>query len=526
MVLSRKRERLALMQVELDAFGIPAQQPEKTALIEMPEVQDIVALVDALVSPGHDLSLAQALKSPLFSVSDDALVQWALHMRAVRGMRSPGETKNKSWFHCLQYEDNLPAAWPQALAVGKRLTQWQRWLATLPPHDALHAIYQDGDVVARFLAATPSNRQAAVLANLNALLGAALNVDGGRFVTAYGFVRQLRAGGIAAPVRSQSDAVQLLTVHGAKGLEAPLVILLDTDAEPHKSETMGVLVQWPGESDFPSRFVFLASESNPPPCAIAALSDEKQARSREELNGLYVALTRAKTALVVSSMQPRSDNPTSWWNLLEPHIQEAESISENVVTPNESESGLVGIPLPFILQELPELPLDLKNIDGWLETALIESDTLESRIGQAMHRLLERLETHHAQSDAPWNAVQLQAVGEEFLLTAEQLDRAHQSALAIVRGEGAWAWEAAQLEWFGNEVDIIDQGRLQRIDRLVKRRDTGHWWVLDYKSQSHPETDASLCLQLKGYQSAVQKAYAGETVRSAFLTAQGRCIEL
>ena len=526
MVLSRKRERLALMQVELDALGLPAQQPEKTALIEMPEVQDIVALVDALVSPGHDLSLAQALKSPLFSVSDDALVQWALHMRAVWGMRSPGETKNKSWLQCLQDEDNLPAAWPQAHAVGKRLTQWQQWLATLPPHDALHAIYQDGDVVARFVAATPASRQVAVLANLNALLGAALNVDGGRFVTAYGFVRQLRAGGIAAPVRSQSDAVQLLTVHGAKGLEAPLVILLDTDAEPHKSETMGVLVQWPGESDFPSRFVFLASESNPPPCAIAALSEEKQARSREELNGLYVALTRAKTSLVVSSMQPRSDNPSSWWNLLEPHIQEAESASKDSAPSNESEGGLVGAPLPFILQELPELPLDLKNIDNGLETASLESDTLESRIGQAMHRLLERLETHHAQSDAPWNAVQLQAVGEEFLLTFEPLDRAHQSALAIVRGEGAWVWDVAQLEWFGNEVDIIDQGRLQRIDRLVKLRDTGHWWVLDYKSQSHPETDASLCLQLKGYQSAVQKAYPGETVRSAFLTAQGDCIEL
>jgi len=244
------------------------------------------------------------------------------------------------------------------------------------------------------------------------------------------------------------------------------------------------------------------------------------------LNGLYVALTRAKTSLVVSSMQPRSENPSSWWNLLEPHIQEAESASKDSAPSNESEGGLVGTPLPFILQELPELPLDLKNIDSGLETALLESDTLESRIGQAMHRLLERLETHHASLEAPWNTAQLQAVGEEFLLTAEQLDRAHQSSLAIVRGQGAWVWDAAELEWFGNEVDIIDQGRLQRIDRLVKRRDTGHWWVLDYKSQSHPETDASLCLQLKGYQSAVQKAYAGETVRSAFLTAQGRCIEL
>jgi ATP-dependent helicase/nuclease subunit A len=289
---------------------------------------------------------------------------------------------------------------------------------------------------------------------------------------------------------------------------------------------MGVLVQWPGESEFPSRFVFLASESNPPPCAIAALSEEKNARSREELNGLYVALTRAKTTLVVSSMQPRSENPSSWWSLLEPHLQAADGVWDGAENQIESEDGLANLLPPFVVQELPELPAALKNPVGGLEQEPLESDTPESRIGQAMHRLLERLEPQDAHADAPWTAAQLQAVSAEFLLTDEQLERAHQSALAIVRGQGAWVWDSAQLDWFGNEVDIIDQGRLQRIDRLVKRKDTGHWWVLDYKSQAHPETDASLCSQLAGYQSAVQKSYAGETVRSAFLTAQGDFIEL
>jgi ATP-dependent helicase/nuclease subunit A len=75
------------------------------------------------------------------------------------------------------------------------------------------------------------------------------------------------------------QAVRLLTVHGAKGLEARCVLLLDTDTRPQKAETMGVLVDWPGEKTEPAGFVFLASESSPPPSAEAALAAEQQAAS-------------------------------------------------------------------------------------------------------------------------------------------------------------------------------------------------------------------------------------------------------
>ena len=56
-------------------------QPEKTDLTEAPEVQDMVALLDVLVSPAHDLSLARALKSPLFGASDADLTALALLRR-------------------------------------------------------------------------------------------------------------------------------------------------------------------------------------------------------------------------------------------------------------------------------------------------------------------------------------------------------------------------------------------------------------------------------------------------------------
>jgi ATP-dependent exoDNAse (exonuclease V) beta subunit len=64
MVLCRKRQPLGELQAELRHLGIACEQPEAQNLGDLPVAQDVLALVDALVSPGHDLSLARALKSP------------------------------------------------------------------------------------------------------------------------------------------------------------------------------------------------------------------------------------------------------------------------------------------------------------------------------------------------------------------------------------------------------------------------------------------------------------------------------
>ncbi|HNV58093.1 MAG TPA: UvrD-helicase domain-containing protein, partial [Rhodoferax sp.] len=228
MVLARKRERLGLMQAELAALHIAAQQPEKNDLADMPEVQDLVALLDVLVSPAHDLSLARVLKSPVFGISDADLVQLVLCQRALqRKNDAPGDDEvaprpaRPGWLQVLQQSQDLPAA---LAPLGARLTIWKSWVDTLPPHDALSAIYHDGDVLARYAAATPQTQRESVLTHLRALLAAALQVDGGRYTTSYALVRALRAGGTQAPVRADAHAVSLLTIHGAKGLEAPLVL--------------------------------------------------------------------------------------------------------------------------------------------------------------------------------------------------------------------------------------------------------------------------------------------------------------
>ena len=503
MVLSRRRASLTPLQDELRALHIPAHVGENTALIDCCEVQDIVAMLDVLVSPRHDLSLARVLRSPLFGVPDQALIDLALRRRV----------QPEPWFSLLQQP------WPADHAlygIGAQLLAWKSWLDRLPAHDALQSIYSQHDVLARFAIGAPEVQRCAVLANLRALLAASLQVAGGRFITPYSFVRSLKAGGVMAPATVTPDAVRLLTVHGAKGLEADTVVLLDTDTPPRAAETMGVLIDWPAQEAHPHQFFFVSSEAQPPQCALATRDHEWLQRQREELNALYVALTRARNTLVVSSIEPHRDAPGSWWRRL---FDAATPIAQ--ADPAASTMPRAGArDAPFTLKELPPGPAATTPSGPQPPVEDLQSDpALDAlaRVGQAMHRLLE------------WGGVgaqQIAAVRREFGLDADGAERAAAMAKSILDGPGAWAWDPAQLAWQGNEVELVLEGVVLRLDRLVQRRDNGQWWVLDHKSNLAPQRDPMLVAQLARYRDAVQAIDTTQVVHAAFLNGQGQWIDL
>jgi ATP-dependent helicase/nuclease subunit A len=516
MVLARQRERLARMEEALRALHIPCVQPEKADLAAAPEVQDMVALLDVLVSPAHDLSLARALKSPLFGCDDALLTELAL-------LRRQDEYKHCSWFDLLQKQELFTL---DTSALAASLIQYRDWVATLPPHDALQAIYRHGDVLARFAASAPAPERAGVLANLRALLGAALAQDGGRYLTPYALVRALKKGGTPAPARADAGAVRLLTVHGAKGLEAHSVLLLDTDAQPKKAETMAVLVDWPGEQALPRRFIFLARESSPPPSAEAAMAHEKAERQREFLNTLYVAITRAKQCLVLSCVQSKNANPGSWWERLAPLMQQDVQPQDAVAAASADAA--------FTLLELPALP-PMAGGEGAQPSpaTAADPDSLSARQGQAMHALLEQVggagvPLAQARSSG-WDARRLARLAREFSLPASAAQAAAAMAQTILNGDGAWAWDDDALDMAVNEAPLQHQGQSLRIDRLVRLRQAradARWWVLDYKSAADPARQPALMEQLQRYRQAVQQQQPGEAVGAAFLTGEGRVVVL
>lgn len=161
---------------------------------------------------------------------------------------------------------------------------------------------------------------------------------------------------------------------------------------------------------------------------------------------------------------------------------------------------------------------------GWLAARSTLSAAVDatpasaaSAFGQAVHRLLE-----HVQPEGDLPAALQKRVAREFGLDVHALRAAVQMADRIRRGEGAWAWDEAVVDWSGSEVELAFEGESLRLDRLVRRAETGEWWVLDFKSASAPEHDAALLAQMRRYRDAVSAANPGAAVRSAFLTGEGR----
>ncbi|MNX80065.1 PD-(D/E)XK nuclease superfamily protein [compost metagenome] len=148
-------------------------------------------------------------------------------------------------------------------------------------------------------------------------------------------------------------------------------------------------------------------------------------------------------------------------------------------------------------------------------------DARAAAFGQAMHRLLEWAVPGEALPPA-----HVRAAAREFMLDPQQARGAAALAQRIRAGAGAWVWDDRSIDWHGNEVTLVHEGDTLRIDRLVRERATGAWWILDYKSAARPERDAALIAQMQRYRAAVQHAYPGATVRAAFLTGQGELVNL
>jgi ATP-dependent helicase/nuclease subunit A len=298
--------------------------------------------------------------------------------------------------------------------------------------------------------------------------------------------------------------------------------VMDTEPEPPAVETTTLLVDWPVETERPRRCAFVYAESQCPPSLRQLLAFEQAAREREMLNALYVAMTRARRRLVFSATEPFRPAPgVSWWSRV------ATGAAAWMPGPTQGAIAATATPSPT----MKAAPLWRREL-GPSTVSRGSGDPRAAAIGRAVHRVLEW------SGSAPDSSVAIAeaaaAAAREFGAVKAVVER---SARAILESpECSRFFAGPHLRWSGNEVPLAWQGEVLRLDRLVLlgnaddggdgRSDERRWWVLDYKLSHTPEALVPYREQLLRYRDAVRAAQPGEAVHCAFITGEGRVVEI
>jgi ATP-dependent helicase/nuclease subunit A len=522
MLLVKKRTYLTAYQSALREAGIPFVSGRRGGLLQSLEVSDLIALLHFLATPADNRALAHALKSPLFSASDEDLVQLA-------------ERKEGSWWTRLR---QLP---PQACSAPLRrardlLAAWMEKAPCLPVHDLLDTILHAGEVMARYASASTPTLRSQTIGNIEAFVELALNLDAGRFPSLPKFIAAMDAlrrepdndAPDEAAVDAGIDAVRILTIHSAKGLEAPIVVLADANHSDPAREDCGILCDWPQDAMAPTHFSCFARKDERGAARDALFEAEEKFRWQEDWNLLYVAATRAKSMLIVSGVagargaMPDGCLEGSWYHRLLA-VPEKKLETKPAVKPDATHGNIdrdiaassLQTPLFTIsLFDPPRLPV--------LPARAFSNAAIDE--GIALHALLERVTGHEA-STWPIDLPDHDRVAR-WLGCPAPLAR-------TVRAQARRILDTPSLERFfnpacfleaHNELDVMCAGELLRFDRIVIFDSEA--WVLDYKRNLTESERGRYAEQLRRYRHAAQQVYAGLNIRTAVLTADGGFHEL
>lgn len=514
LILVRRRSPLFSEVIRAcKALRLPIAGADRLHLGGEMAVKDITALLAFLATPEDDLALAELLRSPLFGWTEDQLYRLAqpregFLWQALRGSEDHAET----------------------LAV---LMDLRNQADFLRPFDLIERMLTRHDGRRKLLARLGAEAEDGI----DELLSQALAYERNDVPSLTGFLTWLQTDDVQ--VKRQMDSagqkIRVMTVHGSKGLEAPIVILPDTaDHSPRDRDEiyrLGETAVW-------------RSESSSSPEAINDIRRARQDRARaESMRLLYVALTRAQSWLIVASAgklasekeaKKGEEREPAWYDLIRAGALRlgAEAGEDGVLRhgfgdwPAAAEAAELPAPaaapaLPTWLRQPAAEPLrppqhlspsGLGGAKVIVGDHLGESDSAKQR-GTWLHLLLEHLPGKDA---SHWPALAASLIPDP----AEGAALLAEAAQVIAARHLAPIFDGNALTEVAITADYQGQRLYGAIDRLVVTPD--RVLAVDYKSNvlvpdRAEDVPEGLKRQMAAYRTALAQIYPGRQIETAIL---------
>jgi ATP-dependent helicase/nuclease subunit A len=537
LVLVRRRGNIfdAVIQA-LKHANIPVAGADRLKLTEHIAIIDLMNLADALLLPQDDLALAVALKSPLFGLDDDDLFTLA--------WERPGSLREALSQHA--------AANDKLRRAESRLEQCERRVALETPF-AFYAWLLGGDGGRQRIL-----RRLGHEANdaLDEFLELALNYERKAPASLQGFMAWLRAADteVKRDMEISRDEVRVMTVHGAKGLEAGAVFLVDTTSSPSDTQRLRLIHLPTGNG---GEVVVWAGRKADDPAAVASAREGMLEETEDEYRRLlYVAMTRAADRLIVAGCKPGNMNNVRnlcWYDLVrrglagsglqEQTIETSDGPIKRYSQPEDTKPA-AGAPAARTTSTPIELPAWLRTAvsldapsggplrpsdNGGAGHRVMSGEAIASRAraiqrGTLVHRLLQSLPdlaaerrrsaalTYLTRNAADWSEAERASLAD--------------SVLGLI-GDSRFA--AVFAETSRAEVPIVGRVTFSarapafvsgQIDRLVVTPD--EVLIVDFKTNQAPphtaaETPQAYIRQLALYRALLGKLYPQRRLRAALL---------
>lgn len=529
LILVRSRDALASQLLrELQRCAVPVAGADRIRLADDLAVRDILACLKVALLPEDDLTLATVLKGPFVGRLDDEA-----HLRPLLGGRPRGVT---AWDRLRASTD---ADWAPARTFVEELLAR---VSQLPPFDVIAALLDrrggDGRTGWQALIARlgPEAREP-----VEVLMSRALAYGATGPASLESFVHEIETAAIEVKREFGSEAatgVRIMTVHGAKGLEAPVVILPQTTGHVRAARESLFL-----DAEAGAVLVSLSKRSDPGPAArLRAQADA--AAAREDARLLYVALTRARDQLIVCGAQYHNSRAEGCWHAqVEAALRALPGVAEG-----PDQRLILGV-APPLLGAVAQ-PADVRAPPPAWATAPAPADAMPPRAaapsriaalepppapsprdsqapdrfrrGSLIHALLERLPDAPPDQRAGLAARRLAAEPDLDAAMREDIVREVLAVLdhpefAAVFGPGSRAEAAIAGAGPGLPDGVVVNGA---IDRLVIT--DAEILILDYKTNRPPparaqDVDGAYIAQLAAYRAVLAGLYPDRPVRCALL---------